>query len=73
MDVDEPPIKRSRKHMFAIGDDSTSERFSNDECDKVSSSVETSKILCTPHVQKRLNKLLQNTPETSPLASILKV
>lgn len=69
-DADEPPTKKVRRNL-QIASDSICEM---DEEDLLQSApLEVTKILRTPHVQKRLNKLLENTPESSPLTSILKV
>lgn len=70
-DADEPPSKRLRRSSI----NANFENYSEMNCSEslISPSVEVTKILRTPHVQKRLNRLLENTPESSPLTSILKV
>lgn len=67
---DEPAKKKPR-----ISINNTQDSFSELTDNKVSLTLssDVTKILCTPHIQKRLNKLLQNTPDASPLTSILKV
>ena len=72
-DENEPPAKRARKNVLDVDSSRIDESLVNEELSKLSAPLETSNILCTPHVQKRLNKLLLNTPESSPLTSILKV
>ncbi|XP_065200362.1 protein ELYS isoform X2 [Planococcus citri] len=67
-DPDEPPSKRVKRNLDISLNNVTKEADDTLE----SAPLEVTRILRTPHVQKRLNKLLQNTPESSPLTSILK-
>ena len=68
---DEPPTKRVRRNLDISLNNITDEMENDNTLE--SAPLEVTRILRTPHVQKRLNKLLQNTPESSPLTSILKV